>query len=389
MVRVKFIWSGNLLERIGHLALEPDCYLKSGLINWRPRYRGIVLSHSKNVVNPCLLRYWGGYLKVISNPILVKVLRPLERHPLLNFDSTWVHLPEGQKAKPVPAIYQVQTKYEAKFGDQPLLWLSESDRVRGWNSLQTLGVPRDAWFVCLHGREDGYLPHLDYHSFRDVDIDSYLMAAEAIVDRGGWVIRMGDPTMKPLPTMDRVIDYVHSDIRSDWMDVFCFAQCKFLLGSASGAFCVPHVFGVPLAIANYAPMEIGPFSSRDIWIPKLYWSRSEHRYLTYDEILRSTLGLVVAAEELDAACVSLLDNEPEDIRDLAEEMMDRLDGSIRYTKEDQVLQERFKTLLHAEPLYATSAHVGRDFLRNHSSLFDPPPYPGILPESGPTASPLA
>ena len=94
-------------------------------------------------------------------------------------------------------------------------------------------------------------------------------------------------------------------------------------------------------------------------------------------------------EELDAACVSLLGNEPEDIRDLAEEMMDRLDGSIRYTKEDQVLQERFKTLLYAEPLYATSAHVGRDFLRNHSSLFDPPPYPAILPGSGPTASPLA
>jgi putative glycosyltransferase (TIGR04372 family) len=265
-------------------------------------------------------------------------------------------------------MFMIQAKYEQVFGDEPLLKLSDADYERGWDTLQDLGVPRDAWFVCLHARESGYLPNLHHNSFRDVDVDTYMEAAAAIVQRGGWVIRMGDSTMKPLTPMAQVIDYVHSGARSDSMDVFCFAQCKFFLGSASGALDVSYVFGVPLAIANYAPMGIGTPTRKDVWIPKQYWSIHSEQYLSFNQIFESPLSLASITEKFDAANITLVGNTPEDIKDLAVEMMDRLDSANHYTTEDDNLQKRFKTLMEANPGYATGGRVGREFLRRYQDL---------------------
>ncbi|MCK4598750.1 TIGR04372 family glycosyltransferase [Candidatus Bipolaricaulota bacterium] len=367
LARVRFMRSGTLLKRIGHLALEPDCYVKSGLLGWRPRYCGVLLVRGR-AVNPCLLHYWSRYIKIVSNPFLVMLLWPLEKIPFLHCRTDWMSLPDRGKMLVIPAVYPIQTKYEAQHGGRPLLTLSSSDYERGWRCLQELGVPQDAWFVCLHVREGGYLPRLAYHSYRDADIFTYLLAVESIVERGGWVIRMGDPTMKPLPRMTRVIDYVHSEVRCDWMDVFCFSQCRFILGTTSGPCNVSLVFGVPCALTNFAPMGHGAFSGRDVWIPKLYRSVSEQRYLTFAEVLKSPLRGLYRTKDFDADGVSLVDNRPEEIRDLAVEMMDRLDGNLHYSAEDERFQRRFKALLEAEPMYGTCARVGRDFLRKYAWL---------------------
>ena len=64
----------------------------------------------------------------------------------------------------------------------------------------------------------------------------------------------------------------------------------------------------------------------------------------------------------------MVDNSLEDIRDLAVEMMDRLDGVIQYAGADEGLLQRFKTLLESEPEYAVGARVGREFLRRYRDL---------------------
>jgi hypothetical protein len=41
---------------------------------------------------------------------------------------------------------------------------------------------------------------------------------EEITQRGGWVIRLGDEAMLPLPDMNRVIDYPFSGLKLDEMN---------------------------------------------------------------------------------------------------------------------------------------------------------------------------
>jgi putative glycosyltransferase (TIGR04372 family) len=190
---------------------------------------------------------------------------------------------------------------------------------------------------------------------------------EAIRERG-WVIRMGDPTMKKLPPTDCVIDYPHSDARSDWMDVFCLASCKFFLGTTSGPLCVSCVFGVPVAGANYAPMGHGSYSKRDLFIPKLLWSEEKQRCLTFEEVLSSPLRTLYSTSDYPAHKVGLVDNTPDEIKGLALEMLDRLDGTVRYTAEDEQRQGRFQTLMALDPTYPIPVRVGRDFLRKHRTL---------------------
>ena len=81
---------------------------------------------------------------------------------------------------------------------------------------------------------------------------------------------MGDPSMIPLPAMPGVIDYAHSPLRCDWMDVFLCARVRFMLGSASGMCVLASTFGVPCAVANQSlPTVALPYGTADLFIPKL------------------------------------------------------------------------------------------------------------------------
>lgn len=368
LCKVRFVQTGHMLQWMGHLVSEPDLYQKSVLLGWAPKYRLVILTVRANVANPCILGYWEKYIKVISNRLLIVLLRPLEATSFLQFSTSLVYIDRKIRIKPTPAHYLIEAKYESEFGGSPLLALSEEHHAEGWQKLRFLGVPQGSWFVCLHIREGGYHPDNDYHSYRDVDVNSYHLAINEITRKGGWVIRMGDQSMKPLPSMERVIDYAHSDIRSDWMDVFCFSQCRFLLGTTSGASEVAKVFGVPAALSNYIPMGHGAYSVKDIWIPKLYWSKTENRYFTFAEVMLSKMRMFGRTEMFTEADISWVDNSPEEIRDLVIEMMERIDGHTGCTPNDEDLQACFMTLLEHEPMYATNAKVGRDFLRKYAWL---------------------
>ena len=91
--------------------------------------------------------------------------------------------------------------------------------------------------------------------------------------------------MRPLPEIPGVIDYAHSQFQSDWMDIFLFGRCRFLLGCTSGPNSVVRMFGRPVAAANHIPMCQGPVGPQDIHIPKLLWSESEQRHLNFSEVL--------------------------------------------------------------------------------------------------------
>lgn len=367
---IRIIRSVTLLNRMGNVVHQPELFIKSVHLGWTPRYRPVILAPKGKSVNDWILRYWGRYFKVISNPFLARLLYPFESINFLQFDSKVVTLADGTRFKPVPAVYTVEEAYQSRFGERPLLTTTEEDLEYGWGILQEAGVPRDAWFVCLHVRDGGYLPELGYHSYRDANISDYLMAAEKIIERGGWVIRMGDASMTPYSPTERFLDYATSSINSDRMDIFCFSQAKFVLGTTSGAMQASKVFGLPAVQTNYVPMGHGAFSARDLWIPKLYWSIADDRYFNFDEVLLHPMRIYSRSEQYVDEGIRLIDNTPEEISDLTCEMLDRLEGNLTYTEEDETLQTHFNALLAAEPMYATTARVGRDFLRKYTSQLE-------------------
>jgi putative glycosyltransferase (TIGR04372 family) len=260
------------------------------------------------------------------------------------------------------AILAVQQQWE-KEGRGPLLTLKDSDHERGWDCLKRFGVRQGDWFVGLHVRDT------DFKNARDSDIDTYRMAIESVTARGGWVIRMGNPSMPPLLPMPRVIDYAHSEARSDWMDVFLWARCRFFIGTQSGPYMVPSTFGVPCVLTNSFPMAL-PLPYQNINIYKLYWSEKEKRYMTFSEACASRVGLAESRKYISSTGVRLVDNTPEEINDVVLEMLERLEDKLAYSAGDEELQKRFKSLKPSftNQLGISTDRIGRAFLQKYAHL---------------------
>jgi len=350
------------VEAFGHLCVDVDCYLKEGILGLRPDYRSILLASRNQVSNAHMLVYWEKYLKIIRSPVLCALLRPLTEIKSIRYHVYRYSSCIDAKGD----VHDIQRAYA---GRPPLLSLTESDSARGWAVLQGLGMPRDAWFVCAHARENGYTPDAN-QAYRNSNIKDYLPAIRSITDRGGWVIRIGDPTMRPMPEMDRVIDYVHLHIRSDWMDIFLVASCRFFFGCSSGAAGLAHVFGRPSVNVNNAPLStVFPLGLDDIGIPKHFWSIRESRYLSFREIFSTPVGNYRYGDEYQRAAVRVVDNTPEDIQAAVTEMLDRVEGKAVYTELDEDLQKRFKSLMNPTHYsYGAASRIGRDFMRKYASM---------------------
>jgi len=255
-------------------------------------------------------------------------------------------------------------------GRAPLLALTGAEMQKGRACLKELGLPDNAWFVCLHVGESCFKQEQGYNATEavlDTEINTYLPAIRSVGERGGWVIRIGDPKMKPLPAMPHAIDYAHSALRSEWMDIFLLGACRFFFGTSSGLAYVPPLFGVPCVLTNWAPTGQRPFNSRDIYIPKLFQAGFPPRQLSFAEMMAPPIGYAtryVYAKELGLAP---LPNTPDEIREVVSEMLDRLDGILTYTEMDEALQSAFDAVAETN-LCIGNARAGRAFLSRYRHL---------------------
>ncbi|MES2686065.1 MAG: TIGR04372 family glycosyltransferase [Pseudomonadota bacterium] len=354
------------ITRIGHLLLEPDCLIKEEHLGLVPKRNYIMLASSRRVANRAVLRYWQRYFWVISSPVLVKLMRPLMTHPLTKLDVA-SYAATSDSSAGFARIQALWSKRDA------LLSLDLVDRQRGDRALRELGVPEGAWFICVHSREGSYSAYDEHnHNFRNSNIEDYVLAVQHIVSLGGWCIRLGDSSMRPAPAVPGLIDYAHHPLRSDWLDLYLGANARFFLGNSSGALSLSAIFGIPVACANMAPLAaVFPFGERDIGIPKLYSRASSGELIPFDEILSTSMADFRHAKDFKSAGIALIDNSPEEIRDLAMEQYQNT-GDVStppYTPDDEALQRTFQSLFRpGHYTYHSSSRIGRSFLSRYQHL---------------------
>jgi putative glycosyltransferase (TIGR04372 family) len=350
----RYFWS------IGDLGVL-DTYLKSQILGLTCRYTNLILGAPEEFSNPAYVRYWQKYYAVITNARTISALAPLS--DFLQESRTMVRLSVGFQSFAAfgPAV---QLRWEAE-GRGPLLELSAEHRDRGYRLLCELGVPEGAWFVGLHVREHDAKDQIPL--IRNADIATYRVAVEEIAKRGGWVLRMGNSSLSPLPPWPNAIDYAHSGKRADWMDVFLWAEGRFFIGTGSGPQMIPMTFGKPVAIANFGPIATILCGKDDILLPKQYWHDKEGRYLTIAERLAPDHGNREPTEIFAALGIRVIDNTPEELRELVIEMMDRLEDRYVTTEQEKILQARFAEAAAAERVYPVK--IARAFLSRHPDLF--------------------
>ncbi len=356
------------VERIGHLASEFDCFLKERALGRLPERRWFVVAPHRKAANPSLLDYWKQHVSIIQSPWMCAVLSAMGRHGLMEYDIS--HYTPTPVDKGTATYHSVL----AAWGNRPpILSLDEAHRTRGRAVLAEMGVPHDAWFVAIHAREPGFsVQNESAQGFRNSDIRRLIPAIQEIRHRGGWVVRMGDPSMRPLPLMDGVVDYAVHPSRSDWMDVFLCAEARFFVGNTSGLYLVATAFGRPCALANVIPSSHFAFAPADVSILKLIWSDRLSRYLTFSEIFGSPVADYRFSKLFTEAGLRVDENTEEELRDLVMEMLDRVEGSYRETSVERALQKQFFSLLRPWHFgHGAAGRIGARFLDRHRNLFGP------------------
>jgi len=356
----------GILHRFGETATQLDPYIKMVKLSWLPAGNDRLIAPSIAVANPSYLSYWADFIDIVDDPDEINAHIELANE--LRIHTRFFALPDGQLVSKMQGQAAVQAAWQSA-KHPPLLKLQHDHRARGRDAISQMGVPKDAWFACLHVRESGYLrPHeAEIHEFRDADIETYLLAVEAITAAGGWVIRLGDPTMCALPDMPQVIDYAHHDLRSDWLDVYLLGAAKFVLGTTSGPTPVAATFGTPVIMTNMVPHgERGP-NQRSLFLPKIY-RRREGDAVPFSEMLEGPMRWLWNGKLLNAAGLEAIDNSPQDIRDVTLEMMARLGDGFETSDADEALQQSYRDLFDRSDDFDTGSRIGNAFIRNYADL---------------------
>ena len=292
-------------------------------------------------------------------------LTPAEH--LAMIDDFWeFEFPDGEVWGYTHAADKIQKEWERQ-GREPLFSVTEGERTFLDRALSLLGLPEGAWYVCLHVREPGFHKNWNalYPSMRDAKIDDYLPAIDLIVKSGGWVIRMGDPSMKPLAPMAGVIDYAHSILKTPRADILIAVGCRFFFGTNSGFATIPAIYGVRCVFSNWLPIGLPLWPSKDLVMPKLFWKEKEERYLSLQEIFESGLAFIQNWSDLPEGVV-LRDNSADDIRALAAEALEAPDAPLDH--EIASARADYRRIAEQNHSYVGST-LSASFIRGHRDVF--------------------
>jgi putative glycosyltransferase (TIGR04372 family) len=262
---------GTMFTRmIGHTAYF-DTFAKRKILGLAPE-KYVVLADRANIGNTAYVECWRAHFDVIDDSEMIRKMasttRLLEAYPtVLLVDGNWRFIHD--------AAVEVESRWHDA-GTGPLLTLKDEQRRRARRELEAMGLPSDCWFVCLHVREGVGA------SRRDGNIADYLPAIRSITQAGGWVVRIGDPSMTKMSDIPNLIDCAHKP-RRDWLDVYALGAARFMIGTNSGPVFVAGTFGIPALLSNWAPIGIKSLYHNTITLPKRLWSQKHNRYLTAGE----------------------------------------------------------------------------------------------------------
>jgi|APSaa5957512576_1039674.scaffolds.fasta_scaffold18395_1 putative glycosyltransferase (TIGR04372 family) len=257
----------------------------------------------------------------------------------------------------------------------------EDESAKRWLSNQ--GWKDGDKFVCLLVRDAEYLNtedtlseyNFDYHSYRNSDISSYLPAMEWLADQGIWVLRMGKRMEKNLHSSSpRIIDYAFLDSKSDFLDIWLFANCNLCITTLSGPDMVSDVYRRPLLAINYLPI-IDMYSwSNSINYPKhLVWNNSNVS-LKLAEIIDHQY---TNSEDYETAGIKVVSLTSSEIMNVVQECWKKLEGGWEEDDEESQRQTKFWEIINRAEGYSRnhgyihpSAQISSILLKNNPHFLD-------------------
>lgn len=326
-VGLQIIWLKHP-ERIGEIALHAgieSAALRSGL---RPRRVRYCIQRDYPVAN----FFWDE---------CIRRMLPVRDWLWPIVQSTEDRIAEGRRTRPqwLQAAHAIHKSRDRSglmesAGPPPGLF-SQEEMDAGLDWLRSVGWREGEKFVCLLVRDFEYLRSFgggpgsqaereERNSYRDSDIRTYRSAAEWLADQGVWVLRMGKKMAVPFGSKHpKVLDFAFCEERSDFLDVWLFANCDLCISVETGIDKVSDVFRRPMLLVNYLPAAFLLSWSMTLAAPKPAVWKNTGRRLSLEELIAANWQQ--SSHYIDNG-IEVRDMNAGQIRDVVREAWCRLTG---------------------------------------------------------------
>ena len=272
----------------------------------------------------------------------------------------------------------------------PNLNFSNDEEATGEEFFKNNDVIHPEKIVCLNVRDSAFLSQSEalnwsksrdwsYHDYRDSEISTYIAAAEMLAEMGYTVFRMGAIVKEPLVSKHpRVIDYATNGMRTEFLDIYLGAKCKFCISTGTGWDSIPQIFRRPSMYVNMLPHFLVDCLVRELLIyPKVLSKNATEINMSVKDLFEFGLAASWGTEMFMDAGVTIRDMSSEELVEAVTEMAQRVEGTFVETQEQKEMQAKLKHILSTHPklqpspnYYPIRAEFASCFLSHHPHFLD-------------------
>ena len=263
-------------------------------------------------------------------------------------ETLWQTLGEQEvtqkKCNISPHCFVMQKSYDnhsLNFSTDIKLPFTEQECDAAKAELTAMGIPAESRIICLHVRDNAYYGPGD-DDYRNVDVDSYKSMAEYLAALGYFVIRTGAKVVKPiLWANERIIDYAVK-YRSEFMDIWLFANAELTISTGSGPDGLPYALGHHVLYVDYSDLSAMPFSYPGLSVlPNHFKDENGIRISLREQCTLSRFGEFA---ENSAFTNKIIPEYPsqDELLDAVKEKLDLISGK-KLSPSDMRLQKLFRT----------------------------------------------
>lgn len=266
--------------------------------------------------------------------------------------------------------------------DQPSVIFSHEEEIAGEGKLLELGVHEP--FICIFARDSAYHSEDEEapNQLRNFDVEAFRDVTEHFAMRYHMqTIRMGAKVNRGF-SCPGCVDYATIG-RTEFMDAYIFSRCEFYLGNSSGIDCIARLFSKPIVAVDFScilPID-EPTLPYHLLIYVKWYDEKRQRYLTLRELIQLQLelklrnpdehGLTAFMTHVMTNDIAVVRSTAQEILDVAEEMHAILQGRMEYTEEDEILQKKYREIIHEttgkhKGITGNFARVGAKWLRENA-----------------------
>ena len=128
------------------------------------------------------------------------------------------------------------------------------------------------------------------------------------------------------------------------MDIYLGGKCSFSVTTAFGALALFQIFNKPCAQISVPLAAVHTHCEKNYVLTRHHILKKEKKRLSLSEIFSCGAAFANDADFFKNAGIELIENTPEEIKDLVLELAESVENNIDLTPEEQELQKTFKNL---------------------------------------------